>query len=434
MGVRWWIREKLRPLLLLCELTSERHSSRVATIIRPWMSMYVTAGTYEGHLVGYRLSPEALEPGATAEQRAAAAPAFALRAHDGIVRGVAGGGALLATCGSDHAISIYNLRKLREQGKLLQQTGGSSLHCLAFFGTTHLVSGGGDGELCIWRSSDWECLLRMKGHKGAVNAVAIHPSGRAALSVAADRKLMLWNLTTGKCNYTTALSEAAHLVAWSPDGESYLHDTRSALMFYSLRSGELLHTLSHEGAPPLCMAFASGALVLSGDAAGTLQVWGMERGKCLLKEAHAHERRVKAIAVLPAPEGTSQAVPALSSAAVICFATASSDSTLTIWRLMAASSKKAPPCLVRLFSIETRSRITALCASAPTGAPAPIQPDADADTTLADSARRNPASSGPHTAPEGSFPDHADEAVHASEGPAADAPKKKKKKRPREPV
>ena len=37
----------------------------------------------------------------------------------------------------------------------------------------------------------------MKGHNGLVHAVAIHPSGRAALSVAADGKLMLWNLTTG---------------------------------------------------------------------------------------------------------------------------------------------------------------------------------------------------------------------------------------------
>ena len=54
-----------------------------------------------------------------------------------------------------------------------------------------------DGELSIWRTSDWECLLRMKGHKAAVLDVTIHPSGRVALSVGADNKLMLWNLITG---------------------------------------------------------------------------------------------------------------------------------------------------------------------------------------------------------------------------------------------
>ena len=71
-----------------------------------------------------------------------------------------------------------------------------------------VCNGGNDGELCIWRSKDWECLLRMKGHKGAVHDVSVHPSGRLALSVAADRKLMLWNLLTGKCNYTLALPAA----------------------------------------------------------------------------------------------------------------------------------------------------------------------------------------------------------------------------------
>jgi len=30
------------------------------------------------------------------------------------------------------------------------------------------VVGGADGELSIWRTSDWECLLRMKGHRAAV--------------------------------------------------------------------------------------------------------------------------------------------------------------------------------------------------------------------------------------------------------------------------
>ena len=64
------------------------------------------------------------------------------------------------------------------------------------------------------------CLSLTQGHKGAVHGLAIHPSGRAALSVAADSKLMLWNLTTGKCNYTSALPEPARLIGWTPDGDA----------------------------------------------------------------------------------------------------------------------------------------------------------------------------------------------------------------------
>ena len=89
---------------------------------------YLVAGSYEGHIVGYRIPTAALEAdvengtadGVLHGQRIAA-PCFALKAHDGCVRSVVSGGAFLATCGTDNAISVYNMRKLREQGKLRQQ-------------------------------------------------------------------------------------------------------------------------------------------------------------------------------------------------------------------------------------------------------------------------------------------------------------------------
>ena len=302
--------------------------------------MLLSAGSYEGHLVGFRLTH-----GATL----AATPAFALRAHDGCVRAVAGGGALLATCGSDHTISVYNVRKMREHGKLLQEGGGAALHCLAFFSDTHLVSGGGDGEMCIWRASDWECLLRMKGHKGAIHAIAIHPSGRAALSVAADSKLMLWNLTTGKCNYTSALAEPSRMVAWVLDGEAYLYDTRRALVLYALRSGALLHSFAHDDAPAMCIATAGSDFLLSGDEAGSIRVWSLTSGKCLAT-AKAHERRVKALAVL---QPQCQRTAAMERSETITFVTASSDGTLTVWR---HDDGQIRP----LSSTETRLRITSL--------------------------------------------------------------------------
>jgi WD40 repeat protein len=52
-----------------------------------------------------------------------------------------------------------------------------------------------DGGIAIWRAGgEWEHLKMMKGHRGAVNALAVHPSGRLALSVAHDRQLRMWDL------------------------------------------------------------------------------------------------------------------------------------------------------------------------------------------------------------------------------------------------
>ena len=333
------------------------------------MSAFIIAGAYEGHLIGYRLPEELAD--ATEELDAPLPPSFAFKAHDGSVKALAAGGPHLSTCGADHTICVYNLRKMRGQERLLQQEGGAMLRCLAFFSDSHLLSGGNDGELCIWRSKDWECLLRMKGHKGAVHSIAVHPTGRVALSVAADKKLMLWNLTTAKCNYTVALAEPAWLIGWSADGELYAHDTRNAVLVYALRTSALKFSLPHPTSPPLSFAFLSDGLIATGDHAGTLRLWSLQTGEVVCQRDMAHQSRVKSIQTFAGKPGL--------------IATASTDGTICVWRWVeeeggvAASKKKKKQqqqqggvSLQRLLSLSTRLRLTSLCVSdlsvAPTAA------------------------------------------------------------------
>ena len=330
------------------------------------MVLTVVGGSYEGHIIGYRLTTP------LSSDTAPPAPTFALKAHEGCVRAVATGGALLATSGTDHTIGVYNVRKLKTQGTLQQAGGGASLECLAFYRDSHLVSGSADGELCIWRASDWERLLQMKGHKGAVHAVAIHPSGRAALSVAADSKLMLWNLTTGKCNYTSALAEPAHIVSWASDGESYAYDNRRGVLVYSLRAGELLHTLAHENARPLAMLFASATLLVTGDDAGALRVWSLRSGECVCVVEGAHTQRIKALALAP-PRASARAdaTDAATPAEGVAISSASSDGMISVWKLTegakAGGKKRAASGgdvrLTRMVTLSTRLRLTCLCMS-----------------------------------------------------------------------
>ena len=281
----------------------------------------LVAADYEGRLVGFAIPPL---PRAADEaaQRAARQPIFAMVNHAGCVRAAACGGALLATGGTDNTIAVYNLRRRRFHGKLTQQGGGAAVNCLAFCGESHLISAAEDGSLCIWRTSDWECLLTMRGHKGAVHDVSVHPSGRLALSVAADRKLMLWNLLTGKCNYTLALPAACRLVRWTPAADAYVLALPRAVQITDLASGELRHALPHDGGAPLALAFAADGRLASGGDDATLRVWDVERGACAFAQPRAHERRIKALAALgAAPAG----------GAVV--ASASSDGTIRVWRV-----------------------------------------------------------------------------------------------------
>lgn len=58
---------------------------------------------------------------------------------------------------------VYNVNKRVEVGSLMEQTG--AITALEFFGTSHMLSGSADNSICIWRTSDWNCLHILGGHK-----------------------------------------------------------------------------------------------------------------------------------------------------------------------------------------------------------------------------------------------------------------------------
>ena len=63
---------------------------------------------------------------------------------------------------------------------------------------SHLISTSEDGTLCVFRARVWAVLRSLKGHKGRVNSVSVHPSGKVALSVGKDRTLYMWDLMRGR--------------------------------------------------------------------------------------------------------------------------------------------------------------------------------------------------------------------------------------------
>ena len=73
-----------------------------------------------------------------------------------------------------------------------------SITDLTFPSRSHLISAAEDGTLCVFRARDWAVLRSLKGHKGRVNSVSVHPSGKVALSVGKDRTLYMWDLMRGR--------------------------------------------------------------------------------------------------------------------------------------------------------------------------------------------------------------------------------------------
>ena len=225
----------------------------------------VVAGSYEKLLYGLegRFVDEDGKPSLTPTLT----PVFIFAAHVSSVKAVAAsptGGKWLATGSSDEIIKIWDLRRRKEVGGLIQHEGMlsvcenpldlvytsslGSITYLDFPTRSYLVSASEDGTICLFRSRDWILLRALKGHKGRVNCVAVHPSGKLALSVGKDRYLRMWDLMRGKgsantkigkgqksksyLSVTYALAEG-EIVRWSPKGDKFVVLSMSTIDIYS---------------------------------------------------------------------------------------------------------------------------------------------------------------------------------------------------------
>ncbi|XP_046578076.1 p21-activated protein kinase-interacting protein 1-like isoform X2 [Haliotis rubra] len=149
---------------------------------------------------------------------------------------------ILASGGTDETIRVFNLRKGTEIGSLVHHSG--SITWLDFYNNSHLFSTSEDHKVCLWKTFSWECLRTFKGHKDAVNCIAVHPSGKLALTVGKDRALHTWNLVRGRSAYITNIKQAADIVLWSPDGTRFLIVFSNRIDIYKTETSSVYHSVS----------------------------------------------------------------------------------------------------------------------------------------------------------------------------------------------
>jgi protein MAK11 len=168
----------------------------------------IVAGSYERILYGLDVTPTSTTMEIT--------PSFIYPSHLSCIKTLASSGPYLASGSTDEHIKLYSTVTNRELGTLLLQHSGTITH-LEFYKQQVLVSASEDGTIGVYRCSDWERLKSLSGHKGAVNWVAIHPSGKLCLSVGkTDCALKCWDLVRGLCARSSRLERgAANRVLWS---------------------------------------------------------------------------------------------------------------------------------------------------------------------------------------------------------------------------
>ncbi|KAG7445118.1 WD40 repeat-like protein [Guyanagaster necrorhizus] len=264
-------------------------------------------------------------------------PIFTFPAHVSCIKAVAvspSGGKWLATGSSDEIIKVWDLRRKKEIGGLMHHEG--SITHLSFPSRGHLLSASEDGTLCLFRARDWAVLRSLKGHKGHVNCVAVHPSGKVALSVGKDRTLRMWDLMRGKGSASTKLGKEGEVVRWSISGSLFIVQSGSTIDLYNTEM-TLLHTIKHPSRlhdAKFCKRVDSDEeVLLVGAEDKKLTIYDVsndpEKPPTIIGLMVGHENRVKAVQTL------SIALPASKRTATTIVCTASSDGKIHVYDLAA---------------------------------------------------------------------------------------------------
>lgn len=224
---------------------------------------------------------------------------FAAHDHTASIRCVAHSGNYVASGGADDRIFIYNLKSRKEHCSLTHHN--ATITCMEFTANhSHLMSASSDGVLAMTRVGNWQLeKVWEKAHKGAsVLDIAIHPSGKLALSLGADCSLCTWNLVKGRQAYIINLNNKStdarslEKIIWSPDGVKFILYGGKYTEVWSIESGGVLQHIQHEERVTSCI-WLTESVLLVGHETGEITVKNVEDDSQFVFKAH--ESRVKAI-------------------------------------------------------------------------------------------------------------------------------------------
>jgi WD40 repeat protein len=163
------------------------------------------------------------------------------------------------------------------------------------------VSASHDRTLKVWDLETGAEIRTLTGHAGVVQAVAMTPDGRRALSASGDGALKMWDLETGRETRTlVGHAGVAVAVAVTGDGQRAVSASRDrTLKVWDLETGAEIHTLAgHAGEVNAVAVTGDGRRALSGSLDRTLKVWGLETGADE-RTLTGHRYEVDAVAVTP---------------------------------------------------------------------------------------------------------------------------------------
>ncbi|MBD2343310.1 serine/threonine-protein kinase [Anabaena subtropica] len=228
-------------------------------------------------------------------------------------------GQIIASCGSDRTIKIWQLAT----GEDISTLNGHSrkVNAVAFSpdGKT-LVSGSDDNTIKVWNLKTGKAIRTIEGHRDAVHTLAISPNGKTLVSGSDDNTVKVWNLTTGRLTSTlTGHTFWVRSVAISPDGVNIASGSfDKTIKIWNLENQSLTHTLAGHGETVTSIAFSpDGNTLASASRDRTIKLWNVAAGT-RVRTLRGSTETVTSIAFSPGGN---------------TLASASRDQTIKLWNL-----------------------------------------------------------------------------------------------------